>query len=186
MATSKRKTEDPTVQDFKELSISDLCSGYTEQDNGDCTCIFCGEHFQDGVIYQSRGRSVTAKRAMQEHVEDIHAGAFWSLLGLEKMLCGLTDVQKTLLACLYERKSTEQTSEIMDISAATVRTHRFNLQKAKREAKILLAMLEIIEKGDEPLPKPQEPKEQSRPITITNPQFSLNDLHPFFTQFRYK
>lgn len=186
MAASKRKAEVPTVQDFKELSISDLCCGYTEQENGDCTCIFCGEHFEYGVIYQSRGRSVTAKRAIQEHVEDVHAGAFWSLLGLEKMLCGLTDVQKTLLACLYERKTTEQTSEIMDISAATVRTHRFNLQKAKREAKILLAMLEIIENGEKPLPHPLENQAAAQPIALSEQQFSLNDLHPFFTQFRYK
>ena len=32
----------------------------------------------------------------------------------------------------------------MGISTATVRAHKFNLQKAKREAKILLALLEIL------------------------------------------
>ncbi len=186
MASGKKRSEEMQAQDFKELSISDLCCGYTVQNDGDCTCIFCGAQFQDGVIYQSRGRSVTAKRAAQEHVEDIHAGAFWSLLGLEKMLCGLSDVQKSLLACLYEHKTTEQTGEIMDISAATVRTHRFNLQKAKREAKILLALLDIIEKGDAPLPRPQERADVSRPVPAMEQPFSLNDLHPFFTQFRYK
>ncbi len=185
MAASKRRAEEAAVQDFKELSISELCSGYLEQENGDCTCIFCGEHLEDGVIYESRGRKVTAKRAMAEHMEDVHFGAFWSLLGLEKTLSGLTDVQKALMACLYEQKTTEQTGEIMGISAATVRTHRFNLQKAKREAKILLAMLEMIEKGEEPIPRPLGTETHFHPAALDQ-QFSFNDLHPFFTQFRYK
>ena len=36
----------------------------------------------------------------------------------------------------------------MNISAATVRTHKFNIQKMKREARILLAVLNQIEDED--------------------------------------
>ena len=69
------------------------------------------------------------------------------MLELDKTLNGLTEVQKTLLSCIYEGKSTDEIGEIMGISTATVRAHKFNLQKAKREAKILLALLEILEGG---------------------------------------
>ena len=63
------------------------------------------------------------------------------MLELDKTLNGLTEVQKTLLSCIYEGKSTDEIGEIMGISTATVRAHKFNLQKAKREAKILLTLI---------------------------------------------
>ena len=39
----------------------------------------CGERFEEGLIYTSRGRSVSAHRAMQEHLFDEHGGVFESL-----------------------------------------------------------------------------------------------------------
>ena len=96
--------------------------------------------------------------------------------------------QKTLLSCIYEGKSTDEIGEIMGISTATVRAHKFNLQKAKREAKILLTLLEILEGEEPPVPRPVhgESGAESSGIEQTDDLFSLNMLHPFFTQFRYK
>ena len=110
------------------------------------------------------------------------------MLELDKTLNGLTEVQKTLLSCIYEGKSTDEIGEIMGISTATVRAHKFNLQKAKREAKILLALLEILEGEEPPVPRPLhgESGAESSGIEQTDDLFSLNMLHPFFTQFRYK
>ena len=64
-------------------------------------------------------------------MQEVHSGTFWPMLELDKTLNGLTEVQKTLLSCIYEGKSTDEIGEIMGISTATVRAHKFNLQKAR-------------------------------------------------------
>ena len=46
---------------------------------------------------------------------------------------------------MYAGDDNKAIGEEMAISAATVRTHKFNIQKMKREARILLALLENIE-----------------------------------------
>ncbi|WP_209345137.1 LuxR C-terminal-related transcriptional regulator [Flavonifractor sp. AGMB03687] len=185
MAGGAKETGKTEMRDFKELSLEELRRGYVTQADGTHTCIFCGETFESGVIYHSHGRDVTAERAVREHMEDVHSGTFWPMIELEKTLNGLTDVQKTMLACLYEGKSTDEIGELMGISPATVRAHKFNLQKAKREAKILLALLELIEGDEPPIPRPAGGQGEKAP-SQTDDLFSLNMLHPFFTQFRYK
>lgn len=46
---------------------------------------------------------------------------------------------------MYAGDDNKAIGEEMAISAVTVRTHKFNIQKMKREARILLALLENIE-----------------------------------------
>ena len=55
-------------------------------------------------------------------------------------------------------------------------------------AKILLTLLEILEGEEPPVPRPVhgESGAESSGIEQTDDLFSLNMLHPFFTQFRYK
>ena len=64
---------------------------------------------------------------------------------MDKQVNGLSEIQKDVLTGMYLEKDNKQICEEMGISAATVRSHKFNLQKSKREAKILLALLEQIE-----------------------------------------
>ena len=58
-------------EEFKDLTVEELTRGYVIED-GVYRCIFCGETFEDGLIYTSRGRSVTAGKAMAEHIADRH------------------------------------------------------------------------------------------------------------------
>ena len=132
MMTELKRAGGNEPRDFKELSLEELRRGYVIHRDGTYTCIFCGASFETGVIYHSRGRDVTAERAIREHMQEVHSGTFWPMLELDKTLNGLTEVQKTLLSCIYEGKSTDEIGEIMGISTATVRAHKFNLQKAKR------------------------------------------------------
>ena len=65
--------------EFKELTLEELIQGYVRLDEEQAyQCIFCGERFEEGLIYTSRGRSVSAHRAMQE------AGASVPMFGLAK------------------------------------------------------------------------------------------------------
>ena len=80
--------------EFKELSIEEMVHGYVEDEvTGLIVCIFCGEVFEKGVVYNSRGRTVSAERAVEEHILDEHEGAFYGLLRLGKSVHGLSESQ---------------------------------------------------------------------------------------------
>ncbi len=194
--------------EFKELTTEELTQGYTwHEESGLCTCIFCGEQFEQGLIYRLRGRMATAERAMAEHILQSHGGVFHGLIALDKQINGLSESQKDILEGMYLEKDNRELSEELGISAATVRTHKFNIQRMKREAKILLAILEQVEneslihrrKHLQQLAEAESPsqpanQEASRfafqPDPIQEPQtapashlFPHNSLHPFFTQY---
>lgn len=180
--------------EIKELTLQELINGYIkEKESGKRVCIFCGEIYEEGVIYQSRGRSVTAERAMKEHLADVHGGVFYGLIQLDKQVNGLSDMQKEVLTGMYQKKDNKRLGEALGISAATVRTHKFNLQKLKREARILLAVLEQIENEEIVAAREQVEDPAHMPIcgrendmAGLEPSMPFNRLHPFFTQYNLK
>ncbi|MGF6375484.1 DNA-binding CsgD family transcriptional regulator [Clostridiales Family XIII bacterium PM5-7] len=175
--------------EFKDLTVEELAKGYTVDEDG-FECIFCGEYFEKDLIYSSRGKSVTPERAILEHVFDTHGGSFSTLLSLDKQYNGLSDIQRTLLNCMFDEKDNKEIGNEMNISTATVRTHKFNLQKTKREARIFLALLEQIENEE----KIKERKKYLKPTEEAKENdyqqlaedFNGNTLHPFFTQCNFK
>ena len=63
--------------EFKELTLEELTRGYVWSEEEQLyQCIFCGDKFEEGLIYSSRGKSVNALRAMQEHIFDEHGSVF--------------------------------------------------------------------------------------------------------------
>ena len=175
--------------EFKELTVEELARGYViDEDTKEYTCIFCGEKYEEGLVYTSNGRLVTAEKAMSEHIINAHDGSFNCLVSMDKQMNGLSDTQKNLLMCMYEEMGNKEIGEEMNINPATVRTHKFNLQKMKREAKVLLALLEQIE--DEDLVNERRKQKRDNSVRIENviddipditTGFSGNTLHLFFT-----
>lgn len=176
--------------EFKELTLEELTRGYVWSEEEQLyQCIFCGDKMEEGLIYSSRGKSVNALRAMQEHIFDEHGSVFECLLNLDKQMNGLSDAQKDVLEGLYYEKDNKAIGKEMGISDATVRTYKFNLQKMKRRARIFLAMMEQIENEDFiALRKRLEPEQNVENIRKPHfdMQFGANLLHPFFTQYNLK
>lgn len=176
--------------EFKELTLEELTRGYVWSEEEQLyQCIFCGDKMEEGLIYSSRGKSVNALRAMQEHIFDEHGSVFECLLNLDKQMNGLSDAQKDVLEGLYYEKDNKAIGKEMGISNATVRTYKFNLQKMKRRARIFLAMMEQIENEDFiALRKRLEPEQNVENIRKPHfdTQFGANLLHPFFTQYNLK
>ncbi len=187
--------------DFKELTIEELAQGYIwNEETGLYQCIFCGETFEEGLIYRSRNRMASARRTVAEHILDNHNGVFYGLLTLDKQIHGLSDSQKDILEGMYLEKGNREVSEEMGISAATVRNHKFHIQRMKREARILLALLEQIEneqivreRKHLEQPKTEESFGCSKPYSnepefteSLQPSLTGNSLHPFFTQYNLK
>ena len=176
--------------EFKELTLEELTRGYVWSEEEQLyQCIFCGDKMEEGLIYSSRGKSVNALRAMQEHIFDEHGSVFECLLNLDKQMNGLSDAQKDVLEGLYYEKDNKAIGKEMGISDATVQTYKFNLQKMKRRARIFLAMMEQIENEDFiALRKRLEPEQNVENIRKPHfdTQFGANLLHPFFTQYNLK
>ena len=176
--------------EFKELTLEELTRGYVWSEEEQLyQCIFCGDKMEEGLIYSSRGKSVNALRAMQEHIFDEHGSVFECLLNLDKQMNGLSDAQKDVVEGLYYEKDNKAMGKELGISDATVRTYKFNLQKMKRRARIFLAMMEQIENEDFiALRKRLEPEQNVENIRKPHfdTQFGANLLHPFFTQYNLK
>lgn len=189
---------------FNDLTTEDLVNGYTwSKEEKGYACIFCGEVFEKGVIYTRGDKMIMAEKAAELHVDDMHGGAFNGLLQMDKQVNGISQGQRKLMTLLYEKLDNRAICECMDITPSTVRAHKFNLQKLKRQAKIFLALMQIIENTEinenkakiqvkhyhDTKNKQQENNENADKISYkehAKKLFSLNSLHPFFTQYRLK
>lgn len=173
------------TSEIKDLSVEELSRGYMESESEDgFTCIFCGKTFEKGIIYKSMNKFVTAERATKEHVKLEHGGSFNKLIALDKSMTGLTTAQKNILEASYKELENKEISESMGISPVTVRAHKFKIQKMKREAKILLALMDQIENDEKTLIMEKEViSEIEQKDNTPSQEFNVNTLHPFFTSY---
>lgn len=183
------------VQEFKELTVEDISRGYTyEKDTGIYRCIFCGREYYKGRIYDEDGIYLEAEMSMALHMKKNHMGVFHQLLKLDKEISGISDLQKTFLKLLHAKNTNKEISEEMGISLSTVRGHRFNIEKLKRQAKIFLAVLNAMDEkscGEDVSLKGLEEIYSKSPDTdlsdiigiddVEDIDFNRNNLHPFFT-----
>lgn len=97
--------------EFKELTLEELIQGYVWLDEEQAyQCIFCGEKFEEGLIYTSRGRSVNAHRAMQEHLFDEHDGVFESLLEMDKQVNGFRTAKRRFWRVCTAKRTTRRSA----------------------------------------------------------------------------
>ena len=109
-------------------------------------CNFCDTRFVTGVIYEQGELLVDAQRAAHEHVRDVHGGAFEALLALGRKVHGLSDVQRDLLQLFHQGLSDKQiAARLGGRSLSTVRNHRFQLRRKHREAKVFVALMDLLE-----------------------------------------
>ena len=100
-------------------------------------------------------------RAAKLHIEHEHGGVFNNLLGLDKNQTGLTDTQKDFLGYYYAGLSDKEIAEKMNISAATVRYQRHNFREKAKQAKIILALSELLEEQEEKFKKWAKPVDEN-------------------------
>jgi len=134
---------------FWNASLEEMKLGYTEDQNR-FTCLLCGEEIQKGVIYPHENILYDAERFIRLHIEQMHGSVFDYLLGLDKKLTGLTEHQTVLLRNFYAGKTDKEVQEEMGIgSSSTIRHHRFVLKEKERQAKTLLAIMELLKEKDQ-------------------------------------
>ncbi len=129
---------------------TDLANGYLFEENKQrYRCMFCEMTFENGRVYPVDEQLLLAEKAIRAHIRQAHGDVFESLLGLGKQHTGLSEIQQTVLLGLFHGESDKQIAHALGgKSVSTVRNHRFQLRKRKKEAKLLLALMELIERRE--------------------------------------
>jgi len=137
---------------FWDCSLEDLKQGY-HRDGESFVCLLCGETAEDGRIYPEDGFFYDARKTMERHIARAHGSAFDYLIDLDKKLTGLTEHQSRLLSLFYQGKSDDEVRRELGIgSASTIRNHRFVLKEKERQARLFLALMELLKEKDRHAP----------------------------------
>lgn len=170
---------------FWHASLEEIKRGYIFDNVAEeYTCLACGRTFQKGVIYPDGEQLYEAEKFMRLHMEREHVSMFHYLLNLSKKYTGLTDLQKSLLQHFFEGWSDKDVAEKLKIgSTSTIRNHRFALREKEKQAKVYLAMMELL---GEQVERMKSGKAQQQP-TFARKQYTMTEenqkiLHTYFTQ----
>ncbi len=127
-----------------EASVEELKLGY-RQEVRQRICLCCGFETETGVVYPGDGRFYDAERYMELHIEEKHGGMLSYLLALDKSATGLTGTHKRLLELAAQGMGDDRIQKEMGIgSPSTIRNHRFALREKERQARLFLAVMELL------------------------------------------
>jgi hypothetical protein len=146
-----------TVKDlFWESSLEEMKKGYkTTPDENSFTCIFCGKTFEKGIVYPENGIYYEAQKAMIRHITQNHGSVLSSLLAMDKKYTGITELQKKLIELMSQGSSDIAIlKEAGGKSTSTIRNHRFSLREREKQAKVFLAIMELMNETKTTLPVP--------------------------------
>ena len=132
--------------DMLKANLNEIKQGFTHDEaNEKFSCLICGNEYEEGSIFEFDGHLVEAKKAIRLHIKKEHGSVFDSLLSCDKKYTGLTDIQKELARNFYSGFSDKDIAFNNKISASTVRYQRYNLREKAKQAKIFLAISELME-----------------------------------------
>lgn len=142
---------------FWQATVAELKKGYRfAADTAVFECLFCPFRTEQGVVYkESETRYVEAEKAMQKHIGEVHGSPLQALLQLDKRWTGLTELQARLVAQFATGANDQETMDQIGAgSISTVRNHRFALREKTKQAKVCLAIGELMEQQGEQRGKP--------------------------------
>lgn len=136
-------------------SVEDIKNGFRQEPSTqNFVCLYCGRVFEEGVIYSLDDLQVVAQKAAKSHVEKEHGGAFAALLELGPQRTGVSEAQEAVLRRIYAGQSDREIAAALGgKSESTVRNHRFQFRKRRKEAKLFLALMEMLEVRDDEAPR---------------------------------
>ena len=142
-------------------SLEHLKAGYLEQaDHFLCLC--CGKAFEKGIIYPDGGVLYEAERYTRRHIEQEHQSVFQHLIRLDKSVTGLTELQSQLLEHFYLGLTDQAVQQALAIgSTSTIRNHRFALKEKERQARVFLAIMELLRGASAPRTRSQSGPERT-------------------------
>ncbi len=161
-------------ESFWNASLDEIKKGY-KKENEDLifSCLFCGKKFEKGIIYPENDTYYEAERAMIHHIEKHHGSVLSSLIDMDKKYTGLTELQKTLIEMFSEgMNDISIVKELDGNSSSTIRNHRFALREREKQAKIFLAIMELM---NEARNNPSKHVEVSENFKMVDDRFKITE-----------
>lgn len=138
------------ISQLERASLEDLVCGHIRETAPEAyVCLFCGKRFEEGVVYPFGTTLFTASGAVRRHVAEVHGDPFDALLRLGKEHTGISELQEAVLRHTHAGAGDRETAALLGgKSPSTVRNHRFQLRKRRREAKLFLAIMELLDRKE--------------------------------------
>lgn len=128
---------------FWEASIEEVKRGFIEEDEV-YKCIICEEGFEKGRIYQLEDKFFDAKKAVELHIKEKHGSTLAYLLGMNNAFTGVSPAQLELLKLMAAGLSDKEIAAKLQVTPSTIRNHRYKLREKEKQARLFLAMMELI------------------------------------------
>ena len=129
---------------FWNASLEQIKKGYIEEEDY-YLCLLCGKKIEKGIIYPQDGIFYEAEKYMRVHLEKEHESVFQYLINQDKKSTGLSAHQSSILKLFYKGKSDRDIQKELEIgSSSTIRNHRFVFREKERQAKVFLALMELL------------------------------------------
>jgi hypothetical protein len=137
---------------FWNANLAELKQGYVYETGAEeYICLICGARFTRGRIYQQDEAWFEAEKATRNHLTKEHGSVFQFLLELDKKYTGLTEHQKEVLTSFYQGFSDKEIAAKMENgNTSTIRNQRFSFREKAKQAKVFLAIMELLEAGVRP------------------------------------
>lgn len=128
-------------------------------------CLFCGKKIHKGIIYPDDGLLYESGKYICVHIEKNHKSVFDYLIHLDKKCTGLSEHQSSILQLFYQGKSDKEVQLHMGIgSTSTIRNHRFALKEKERQAKVFLAIMELLKEQDKQVLKAKDSRNTAKRV----------------------
>lgn len=133
------------MNDIDVLQIKEIVSGFTYDEISESfICLSCGKKFDKGEIFMINERFYDAHKAIQVHINEEHPERFHDFIHADSKYLSITPTQKELIHLFHRGLSDSDVAKILNISPSTVRHQKFMFREKAKQAKMYLAMWEMV------------------------------------------
>lgn len=128
---------------FWDATIEEVKKGYVELEES-YKCIICEDEFTKGRIYEIDSMLYDSKKATELHILEKHRSTLEYLLQLNPAFIGVSQVQRELLLLIASGLTDKEIAIKLGVAQSTIRNHRYKLREKEKQARLFLAMMELI------------------------------------------
>lgn len=127
-------------------TLDQVKTGLIEGEN-EYKCIICEQSFEKGRIYKIKEELYDAKKATELHIQEKHKSILNYLLEMNSAFTGISDVQKDVITLISKGLSDKEIAKELGVAQSTIRNHKYKLREKEKQAKLFLAMMDLLSKN---------------------------------------
>jgi hypothetical protein len=133
------------INDILDLTLQEIENGFRLSGDGErYVCAVCGAGFERGEVFKVGERFFGAEKAARQHVASEHGSMLDVLMSGDKKYTGITAHQKNLLRMMAAGMTDADIASETKTSVSTVRSQRFTFREKAKQAKLFLAVYELV------------------------------------------